>query len=313
MNIKAAIDSRQFSDSPNLSDLVLLPAVAEGHDLTIVGGFVPSYLARLVRDVEASAEIEPGQIHVVLCAKSPSELDDADSLASLMIGSGLEEKELEDFMLDTLNLLDRGGMTLELLFSRKGEEVTRSCVGMVGLTDGSLACFVDQVPGDFNSAIKFSRSWSQGSESKAGKSAAEFVHAARFDTWAGVRRLDQSSSAMVMLDIARRNLLARASGALETQQGEDFEEEFDEIAEFEELEQLLLNSDEDAEFFLTSFVNFPGERVRDLAWFLNDPEHLLRAKQHAPPLPQDLFELVGSSLGTCWCGVEYDRRFGCSG
>lgn len=313
MNIKAAIDTRQFSDSPNLSDLVLLPAVAEGHDLTIVSGFVPSYLARLVRDAVASPEIEPGQIHVVLCAKSPSELDDAENLAGLLMGSGLSEKELQDFLIDSLNLLDEGGLTFELLFSHKGEEVTRSCVGMVGLTDGTHACFVDQVPGDFNSAIKFSRSWSDGLESKAGKSAAEFVHAARFDTWAGVRRLDQASSAMVMVEIARQNLLAKTSGALESQPVEDFEEEFDEIAEFEKLEELLLNSDEDAEFLLTSFVNFPGERVRDLAWFLDDPERLLRAKQHAPALPQDLYELVGASLGTCWCGVEYDRRFGCSG
>lgn len=307
------IDTRQFSDSPNLSDLVLLPAVAQGHDLTIVSGFVPSYLARLVRDVAASPEIEPGQIHVVLCAKSPSELHDAESLASLMAGSGLEERDLQDFMIDTLNLLDEGGMTLELLFSRKGEEVTRSCVGMVRLTDSSLACFVDQVPGDFNSAIRFSRSWSEGTEAKAGKSASEFVHAARFDTWSGVRRLDQSSSAFVMLDIARRNLLSKAAGIIDFQPEEDFEEEFDEIEEFQALEELLLNSDEDAEFLLTSFVNFPGERVRDLTWFLNDPERLLRAKQHAPALPQDLYELVGSSLSTCWCGVEYDRRFGCSG
>lgn len=313
MNIKAAIDKRQFSDSPNLSDLVLLPAVAEGHDLTIVSGFVPSYLARLVRDVVASPEIEPGQIHVVLCAKSPSELDDAENLAGLLTGSGLMEKELQDFMIDALNLLDEGGLTLELLFSRKGEEVTRSCVGMVGLVDGTHACFIDQVPGDFNSAIKFSRSWADGVEAKAGKSASEFVYAARFDTWAGVRRLDQSSSAIVLLDIARQNLLSRASGALGGQTSEDFEEEFDEVTEFEELEELLLNSDEDAEFLLKTFVNFPGERVRDLAWFLDDPKHLLRAKEHAPALPEDLLGLVGASLGTCWCGIEYDRRFGCSG
>jgi hypothetical protein len=312
MEIRKIIDQRQFSDSPNLSDLVLLPAVASGHDITIVSGFLPSYVLKLVRDVVASPQIEPGKIHLILCTRSGSEMEDADSLARLMLGSGLERKELEDFMVDSLSLIDEGGMSLELLLSRKGDEVTRSCIGKIALLDGASACFVDQIPGDFNGGIKFSRTWSDGAEARAGQTAGEFVYAARYDSWAGVRRADQASASMVMLEIAQRNLLARVSGTLEPQPAIDWDDDFDEVAEFEELEALLA-SDEDSEFLLKSFINFPGESVRDLSWFLNDPERLLRARQHAPSLPEDLYELVGASLGTCWCGIEFDRRYGCSG
>lgn len=303
----------EHEDSPYFSDTVLLPAIARGQRLTLITGFIPSYLLRLVADLVASREIEPGKIKIILCV--PNNFGgDALDISSAIAKSKISAEEAEAFAIDTLRLSDEGSLDLEVLVSDKGGLLTFSAIGQIS-DDFESATFIDRLAGDNNSPLRFSRSWSEGAEKSANLAANQFVDSALGDTFSGIRRLSSSQTIAAIRDVAKNNLLSAfftsdtnvvPSTHLQVTD-EEIEAELNELAELEQ--DLILDYDET----IVGFFPVETAGVRDLTWYLDDPKRLNAFKSHAPPMPDDILTLVGTGHGQCWCGNPYDREFGCSG
>ena len=306
------INVLEHEDSPYFSDSVLLPAIGSGIDLTLITGFVPSYLQRLIEDVATSPEIEPGKIKLLLCIPNNHESDSLD-LASAISNSKLSTEQNESFVVNTLKLVDEGGLELEILVSDRGGLLTFSAIGQLQFQEDS-ATFLDRLAGDHNSSLKFSRSWSEGQERVANESVNQFVISATLDSHMGIRRLSSSDATTALREVATGNLLDTlelpdsSSRSESAQDATDTEIEA-ELNELVELENELIAEADD----IVAFFDFEDTNVRDLTWYLDNPEKMNAFKRHAPALADSILEVVGNRYGQCWCGNTYDRAFGCSG
>ena len=306
------IKALEHEDSPYFSDAVLLPAIGSGVDLTLITGFVPSYLQRLIEDVATSPEIEPGRIKLLLCIPNNHE-SDAFDLANALHGSKLSVEQNQSFVVNALKLVDEGGLEIELLVSDRGGLLTYSAIGQLEL-DAESATFLDRLAGDHNSSLKFSRSWSDGPEKLANESVNQFVVSAKFDSHLGIRRLTSSEATDALREVATANLLAKLEmpdsiDSIDTISQATVSEIEAELEELVELEAELQSEPDD----IVAFFDFGESNVRDLTWYLENPEKLNAFQSHAPALAEDIIEVVGNMQGQCWCGNSYDRAFGCPG
>lgn len=310
--LKNFVSVLEHEDSPYFSDSVLLPAIGSGVDITVITGFIPSYLQRLIEDVATSPEIEPGQIKLLVCIPNNHKTDALD-LAAAINGSKLDKEQNESFVVNALKLVDEGGLELEILVSDRGGLLTFSAVGQLQFQNES-ATFLDRLAGDHNSSLKFSRSWSEGQEKVANESVNQFVVSATLDSHSGIRRMTSSEATDALREVAAANLLAQMElpdtspivDNAPTVTDDEIEAEFEEL---EELENELLSDGED----IVAFFDYGDANVRDLTWYMENPEKMNAFQGHAPALGDSILEVVGNRQGQCWCGNTYDRAFGCPG
>lgn len=153
-----------YADEAYFSDQLLLPALAEGHHVTLVTAFVPSYLMRLVEDLASSPEIEPGKLTVILCVpfSSSEAVSEARLLSRYISLSGASLTEAKTLLESAADLALEGSLRLGALFSKQDQLLTPSCLGIIesGVPGSSeMVSLVDSTPGDLNSPIAIQGSW----------------------------------------------------------------------------------------------------------------------------------------------------------
>jgi hypothetical protein len=318
-----------YPDSPYFSDQVLLPGVASGVNLTLVSGFLPSYVIRLVSDVAKSPEVEPGQIDLTFCIPGQGIQHETDALRLARYLSAFNvQSEVEEFVIQALRLADEGGLTFNFLIADAGSNLTRASLGLLH-EPGNLSeyvAFVDEQAGDSNSPVKIARSWSEGSEAQAAERLDDLISAAVNDTWDRIRRVSSDDAAALLREIATKGLLSEEAEVVEVQplrtkparveiadeddDADDFVDDVDDLnEEFEELASFLDGYSDDAEEMINIYVM--GGRI-PRSWNFNR-EVGLRPVEHALPFPDEYAEILSEFEGTCKCGQTYDRRYGCAG
>ena len=318
-----------YPDTPYFSDQVLLPGVASGVNVTVVSGFLPSYVIRLVSDVAKSPEVEPGQIDLTFCIPGQGIKHETDAVRLARYLSAFNEKSsVEEFVIQALRLADEGGLTFNFLIADAGSNLTRASLGLLH-EPGNLSeyvAFVDEQAGDSNSPVRIARSWTQGSESQAAERLDDLISAAVNDTWDRIRRVASADAAALLREIATKDLLSvetevpptqpiitkptRVEIADEDEDADDFIDDVDELnEEFEELSSFLESYSDDAEEMINLYVM--GGRIPRSWDFSRDIG--LRPVEHALPFPEAYADILSDFEGTCKCGLTYDRRYGCAG
>jgi hypothetical protein len=163
-NLRALVTSEVYEDSPYFSDQLLLPTVAAGHQVTLVAGFTPSYLIRLVNDLASSPAIEPGRVHVIFCVPFQPEagMGYGRLLSKYLSAFAKDSREVKTFLDSCISLVKEGGLSFGALFSAENRQLTPSCVGVIESTEpgsSDYGAFVDGAAGDLNSSIHVYTSW----------------------------------------------------------------------------------------------------------------------------------------------------------
>ena len=318
-----------YPDTAYFSDQVLLPQLARGANITVVSGFLSSYVIRLVSDAAKSPEIEPGLIDLTFCIPGGNRTGESDSKQLARYFSAFNDaNDVEEFVIQALKLSDEGGLRFSCLIADAGSNLTRASIGLIH-EPGDLnnyVSFLDEQGGDSNSPIKIARSWAGESERNASERLEDLINAATNDSWDRIRRLGNSESAALLRQIAVGSLLEDVSQEKpepkvkpakvvipyveEDDDAADFEDDIDELnAEFDELSSFLDNFSDDAEEMIN--IYFTGGRI-PRRWEFDEPTGL-KPVEHALPFPESHVAMLSEYEGVCKCGESYDRRFGCSG
>lgn len=329
MALKDTVFTATYPDTAYFSDQVLLPQLAHGTNVTVVSGFLSSYVIRLVSDVAKSPEVEPGLIDLTFCIPGGSRTgeSDAEQLARYLSAFN-EQTDAEEFVIQALRLADEGGLQFSCLIADAGSNITRASIGLLH-EPGNLndyVTFLDEQGGDSNSPIKIARSWAGGSEKQASERLEDLINAATNDTWDQIRRLKNAASATLLREIATNNLIAKVATAENTVApkptlvaipyededdiAEDFVDDVDELFdEFEELSSFVDNYSDDAEAMINLY--FTGGRIPRVWTF--EESFRIKPVEHALPFPDAYVDMLSDFEGVCKCGLRYDRRYGCSG
>lgn len=329
MALKDTVFAATYPDTAYFSDQVLLPQLAHGTNVTVVSGFLSSYVIRLVSDVAKSPEVEPGLIDLTFCIPGGDRAGESDAERLARYLSTLnKQKDAEEFVIQALRLADEGGLQLSCLIADAGSNITRASIGLLH-EPGTLSeyvTFLDEQGGDSNSPIKIARSWAGESEKQASERLEDLINAATNDSWDRIRRLGNSESAALLREIATKNLIARISQAQtetlpkaapvvisfidEDENADDFVDDVDDlIDEFDELSSFIDNYSEDAEEMINLY--FTGGRI-PRRWAFEESFDL-KPVAHALAFPESYVGMLSDYEGTCKCGMTYDRRYGCAG
>jgi hypothetical protein len=337
--LRDLVQKDTYLDSPEFSDEFLLPALAAGHNVTLVTAFAPSYLFRLINDLYSSPEIEPGLLRVVFCVPllGDMNLSKARLLSKYFSAFASTHQEVRVFIKGLQSLSAEGNVQVSALFSTQATMLTPSCIGIVESGEYSsqdLISLVDPLAEDFNSPITVGRSWDQNSEEFQDVKRA--VTKALFENFSNILRVTPSELLQLVDEIAIKgyprldvsgggaessvNLPSRSSSPGKTKKKGDSDLNDEELEDELELEFLVSTSFEDEEI---------DELLRDVSWrdFTSQSESLDEflgfdvdfvdfsrgsfERSHAGPMAYDLAELLGNGIAVCWCGQEYDRSDGC--
>ena len=329
MALKDTVFTATYPDTAYFSDQVLLPQLAHGTNVTVVSGFLSSYVIRLVSDVTKSPEVEPGLIDLTFCIPGGNRTgeSDAEQLARYLSAFNLQA-DAEEFVIQALRLADEGGLQFSCLIADAGSNITRASIGLLH-EPGNLSeyvTFLDEQGGDSNSPIKIARSWTGDSEKQAAERLEDLINAATNDSWDRIRRLGNAESASLLREIATKNLIAETSKAEtdtrpkpapvvisyidEDEDADDFVDDVEDlIDEFDELSSFVDNYSDDAEEMINLY--FTGGRI-PRRWSFEESIDL-KPVEHALPFPESYVGMLSDFEGTCKCGMTYDRRYGCAG
>ena len=329
MALRNTVFTATYPDTAYFSDQVLLPQLAHGTNVTVVSGFLSSYVIRLVSDVANSPEVEPGLIDLTFCIPGGNRTGESDAEQLARYLSAFNKREdSEEFVVQALRLADEGGLQLSCLIADAGSNLTRASIGLLhepgNLTE--YVSFLDEQGGDSNSPIKIARSWSGDSEKQAAERLEDLVNAATNDSWDRIRRLGHAESASLLREIATKSLLAETSNAEvsarskpasvvisytdEDADAEDFVDDVEDlIDEFDELSSFIDNYSDDAEEMINLY--FTGGRI-PRRWAFEESFDI-KPVEHALPFPESYVGMLSDYEGTCKCGLPYDRRYGCAG
>ena len=156
----------------------------------------------------------------------------------------------------------------------------------------------------------------------------DLVHAATYDTWAEVERLQDINIAEFQSLLANPNLVASApappaepeiASAKEKAPQVVFlglaEEDDDATSSVEDDFELIVEavemSDGDVDGFFEMFYGDP-DQVHELEDFVAARRNSGNWRQHAAPASAEVLEIVGDRRAECWCGADYGIREGCT-
>jgi hypothetical protein len=326
--LKDHIGHVDFADNSSFADLVLVPLLALGNKVRIVSGFIPSYLNRALEAVNDLDSPKLGELSVVLCLPAlPEAGTSLSAVANHLASQGLTDVKA---FVDLVGAGSEKGLPLKLqiLVPSRGAVITRSAIGTISDPQDSSqqVGFIDELAGDDNSPIHLSRSWVEN-EAHVTERFEDLVHAATFDTWSEVERLQDINIAEFQSLLADPNLAAgfqkpptqpeisfpqkTATEVIFLGLAEDddvpisVEDDFDLIVEAVEM------SDGDVDGFFEMFYGDPNQ-VHELEDFVAARRNSGTWRQHAAPASAEVLEIVGDRRAECWCGADYGIREGCT-
>lgn len=318
----------RYQDAPDLSDQLLLPNIAAGHNLFLVAAFVPSYVVKLVADLAASPEIEPGHLSLTFYVPGNMVKEDRAILRLrdyLEVGIGSKVSAAE-FVDDCLQLISEGGLSLQVIHGPQKKPIARGAFGV--FTDPDTEDFVsieDSKGGDYNSPVIPMRSWVPEqyvaaektlertnkviSGTKPGALLANHEVAGRWFSkiglWYGDNPAYFNEKTPVEPGIATR------------EQGDAAGLAIDEIGENTDIDDFLQYLQSDDEFGVAGWYDSPGEfDIDDVSQFFAEGYSVEVDEReimgyHVPPLPEALVGVIGPASATCPCGRKILRSAGC--
>jgi hypothetical protein len=310
----------RYDDAPFLSDQLLLPNLVNGNDLFLVSAFVPSYIQRLVKDLAESPEIEPG--HLTMVFYVPGDLTNPEHglvrFRRYLEDSLANRVAVANFVDDCLQLLDEGGLTLQLLHGPPGKAVTSGCFGVIVNRDNNDYVGVeDSKGGDYNSPVHPKRSWDNSELPAAEKillRMRKLMEGRKADTlllsrqgtadWlSGLATWFENQDSIDDENGERGSLQANGFSDSEAKPSDQvYDQEFAEFVEAQiedwEIDQEYMSEIEDVtEFFSTGYSLFVSPSEVE--------------GHHVPPLPEGIAYLVGPAGAVCVCGRSFRRANGC--
>ena len=324
MSFRDSFQSPKFEDAPHLSDQLLFPNLAQGHNVWLATAFTPSYLFKLLRDLAATPEVEPGILTVVFYV--PSDLNDRPKgiayLKEYLGKYAQDEKAVQQLIFDAIQLFDEGTLRVLLAHTSSKSHLVKGCLGVItsneipadGAYESDYVAFVDAKAGDYNSPVKPLKSWTQGDYYPAsdvlGK-VAEVIHADKRNAFL----VDENETVEWFEAIADWYEVnsEKSSNAYDN----DLDNDADGLEnEHFELEEYLRDTgDFDARTQGDEFHDSYEPYSFDLSGF-NDYAVVVRAEEaefgHIPPVPYEMQGFVGNALAECICGKKFLRAEGCA-
>ena len=169
MSFRESFQVPKYDDAPHLSDQLLLPNLAQGRDLHLFSAFAPSYLFRLVADLAASPDVEPGFLNIVFFVPNDLNLRSKGIVRfrKYLTKYATSEVDVANFIDNVLHLQNEGethgtgGIAVTVLHSNQKRPITKGCMGVISSPSDTedYVAFLDSRGGDFNSPVKPLRSW----------------------------------------------------------------------------------------------------------------------------------------------------------
>jgi ribosomal protein S28E/S33 len=169
MSFRDSFTQSRYDDAPHLSDQLLLPNLAKGHDVHLFSAFAPSYLFGLVSDLAKSPEIEPGFLSITFFV--PGDLTLRSSgiarFRNYLLEYAASEQDVALFVNQVLQLAEEGadgevgGIRVSILHANQKRPLTKGCIGVVSSSEATedYVAFVDARGGDYNSPATPLKSW----------------------------------------------------------------------------------------------------------------------------------------------------------
>lgn len=323
MNFRDTFTESKYEDAPFLSDQLLLPNMAQGHDVHLFTAFAPSYIFRLVADLAKSPEVEPGFLSITFFV--PGDLTSKSTgiarFRNYLLKYAESEEEISAFVNNVLLLAEEGseegvgGIRVSILHTSQQRPLARGCIGIVSSaeTPEDYVAFSDEKGGDYNSPVRPLRSWEDADFFAAQDILRKVAEASNGDHPRGTLVSDKETldwfTYLANWYIENPPKVPEAaqtidSSNLDQEEADESEDEFlgylQELSDFEDEESYgwFGMDDESEELFAHS--NF-GVVVAS-----NDTEF-----GHIPPLPTSIADLVGPAQAKCPCGRTITRAYGC--
>lgn len=315
--LKNNVRDLDFADNPSFADLVLGPLLQLGNNVSVVSGFVPSYVLRTLERLVSLDSAPSGKMTFVLCLPAlPYDDMGLEAVAQYLVAQSADD--LQPLFKLARNAVERGvPFEIQMLVPSKGAVITRSAVGLIEDTEAvsNRVGFIDELAGDDNSAIHLSRSWITEEEEITDRFE-DLVHAAINDSWSSVSRIvdiDFDELLTYMGEDSKRSprpsLPVSVPAAVDVH--EDDEDVVDDLDEdFDELLELVELADGEIDDIFTAFYSDPSQTAN--LWDLASARSRGGwARPHATAVSQEILDLAGDVTNQCWCGNEYSISQGC--
>ena len=303
----------KYQDSPSLSEQLLLPNLANGPDAFIVTSYVPSYVQRLVSDLAASVEIEPG--HLSLTFYIPGDLmTEKNAILRLLdhLSNDFDSHgHLGFFIDDVLQLMGEGGLSFNVLHGKVSSKLAKGTIGVIVERESSdYVTFEDSKPGDYNSPVVPKRSW-LGEEISSAEKLLKLINSA-LDANKPASALVTSERTGKWLVALSDYIQAESSSRGRDHDGGSFAGSAsggDHHTSHLELDDLLEQFGED-EFGLDQAEDDPFYEVFSAGFSIEVTDKDVDG-HHVAPVPQALEAWIGEATAICVCGRKFNRIEGC--
>lgn len=324
MSFRESFIDSKYDDAPFLSDQLLLPNLAKGHNLHLFSAFAPSYIFRLVSDLAQSPEVEPGFLNIVFFVPGDLSLK-SEGIArfrNYLLRYAESELVVAQFIDNVLKLAeeskesDVGGIRLSILHTSQKRPLTKGCQGVISSSENTddYVAFLDERGGDYNSPVTTLKSW---------------INHDFFAAQEILRNVSEASGGnhprgVFVSDAESMDWFTHLSNwYLDNQptQVNDDSNDSDEEANTEEYEEPLTDNFLN---YLQELDDFQNET--NYGWFGADQDSeemfgygnfgvVVPATElldgHIPPLPISISALVGPAQAHCPCGKLIIRADGC--
>ena len=323
MNFRGTFTEPKYEDAPFLSDQLLLPNMARGHDVHLFSAFAPSYLFRLVADLASSPEVEPGFLSITFFVPGDLTLKSTGiaRFRNYLLKYADSEEEISAFVNNVLLLANEGsekgigGIRVSILHTSQKRPLAKGCIGIVSAADTpeDYVAFSDEKGGDYNSPVRPLKSWEDTDFFEAQEILRRVAEASNGNHPRGT--LVSDNETLDWFTYLANWYVENQPVAPETTPSQDSP-----IADQEELQ----DSDDDFLGYLQELPDFEDEE--NYGWFgvIDESDQTFAHGNfgvvvapndiefgHIPPLPTSIADLVGPAQAKCPCGKTIVRAYGC--
>lgn len=302
-----------YEDAPHLSDQLLLPNLASGHDIHLLSAFAPSYIFKLLRDLASSPELEEGFLNLVFFI--PGDLTTKSGgiarVRKYFLQYGISNIEVANFIDDCLQVISEGGLRISFLHTKQKSPLARGAIGVIKSNEDQedFVAFVDAKGGDYNSPVKPLRSWVDDDFFESQEILAKVIQASsgQHPKGALVAGTEAEEWLVHIADWYKNNSTEES----------DKEDDADEPDEGDELDEFLLHLletdglDDDEVFGWDEEDDSHYEWQSSLAGYFVEVKRGEAINGHVPPLPETAAAFIGPASAICACGHKFVRVYGC--
>jgi hypothetical protein len=328
MSFRDSFTQSRYDDAPHLSDQLLLPNMAKGHDVHLFSAFAPSYLFRLLNDLAESPEVEPGFLSITFFVPGDLTLKSSGiaRFRNYLLKYATNEQDVALFVNHVLQIAEEGaeneagGIRVSILHTSQKRALTKGCIGVVSSseTPDEYVAFADERGGDYNSPVKPLKSWEDSDYFAAEDVLRKVIEAStgRHPRGTLVSEQETLDWFTYLSNWYVENPPAQPE-TIESEADTEVAEDKDEEEEQEEQEDEFLG-------YLRDLADFEDEE--NFGWFgIEDEIEELFVQGnfgvvvssedmefgHIPPLPSSIADLVGPAQARCPCGQLIVRAYGC--